>query len=90
MIIKLDMEKTFEWIESSFIRNVLTFYNFPEKLIKLILSCVTSSFLSILVNGRKTEQFQPTRGIHQGDPLSHLYAWNILSNIITTAVNRKA
>ena len=42
----------------------------PPSLIKLIMSCVSSSSISILLNGGKLEPFHPSRGIRQGDPLS--------------------
>ena len=34
------------------------------------MNCISSSSISILFNGGKLDKFQPTRGIHQGDPLS--------------------
>lgn len=35
------------------------------------MSCVTTSFISVLVNGQPTTFFNPSRGgIRQGDPLS--------------------
>eukprot|EP00253_Pinus_taeda_P031297 PITA_31297 len=41
--------------------------NTPDK---WILSLLTSSFFSILINGIPLEAFRPSRGIRQGDPLS--------------------
>ena len=45
-------------------------FNFPPKLTKVIMSCVTSSSISILVNGGALESFEPSRDIRQRDPLS--------------------
>lgn len=39
-------------------------------MISLIMSCVTTTSISILINGSKTQYFTPTRGIRQRDPLS--------------------
>ncbi|GLU11861.1 hypothetical protein SLE2022_285810 [Rubroshorea leprosula] len=70
MICKLDLEKAYDRLEWSFIREALLFFKFPMEIINLIMSMVCSSSISVLVNGDKTESFLPTRGIRQGDPLS--------------------
>lgn len=41
-----------------------------ESFIKLIISCVSSSSISVLFNRGKLDPFLPSRGIHQGNPLS--------------------
>ena len=48
----------------------LSFAGCPLYLIKLIMSYVSSSLISILLNGGKIEPFHPSRSIRQGDPLS--------------------
>ncbi|GKV21520.1 hypothetical protein SLEP1_g31494 [Rubroshorea leprosula] len=70
MVVKLDLEKAYDRLEWSFIREALTFFKFPPKLISLVMNCVSSSTISILVNGNKTDAFLPSRGIRQGDPIS--------------------
>lgn len=70
MIIKLDMEKAFDRIEWSFIKNVIQFFNFLTLLSDLILQCITTISLELLINGRRTSAFYPTKGIPQGDPIS--------------------
>ena len=70
MAIKIDLEKAYDRIEWNFIREMLTLFNFPENLIKLIMNCVTSVSTSLLLNGGSVEPFLPSRGIKQGDPLS--------------------
>jgi len=39
---------------------------------KWIRGCLESSTISVLVNGSPTEQFSPTKGLRQGDPLAPL------------------
>ncbi|OMO73242.1 reverse transcriptase [Corchorus capsularis] len=70
MMLKIDLEKAYDRLEWSFIRETLVFFNFPVHLIKLIMSCICSANLAVLVNGGKSEEFTPSRGIRQGDPLS--------------------
>uniref|UniRef100_A0A2N9G1B6 Reverse transcriptase domain-containing protein n=1 Tax=Fagus sylvatica TaxID=28930 RepID=A0A2N9G1B6_FAGSY len=70
LVIKIDLEKAYDRLEWSFIRHTLTFFNFPAQRIDLIMSCITTSSLSVLVNGDRLEQFFSSRGIRQGDPLS--------------------
>ena len=49
---------------------VLEHFGFPEKMINLIMSCVTTPTTALLINGGKLEAFKPSRGIRQGDPIS--------------------
>uniref|UniRef100_A0A2N9F7H7 Reverse transcriptase domain-containing protein n=1 Tax=Fagus sylvatica TaxID=28930 RepID=A0A2N9F7H7_FAGSY len=70
MAIKIDLEKAYDRLEWSFIRLTLQYFNLPQWWIDLIMSCISSSHLSILVNGEKTDSFAHSRGIRQGDPLS--------------------
>uniref|UniRef100_A0A2N9HXU9 CCHC-type domain-containing protein n=1 Tax=Fagus sylvatica TaxID=28930 RepID=A0A2N9HXU9_FAGSY len=70
LILKLDLEKAYDRLEWDFIREVLTFFKFPPSFVDLVLECVSTSSFSILVNGGQLENFKPSRGIRQGDPLS--------------------
>ena len=70
MAIKIDLEKAYDCVEWSFIRDTLALVKFPKHLISLIMSCVSSSSISMLFNGGALEPFHPSRGIRQGDPLS--------------------
>ena len=70
MAVKIDLEKAYDRLEWSFIRHTLQFFNFPDNWIYLIMSCISTSTLSVLLNGDHLHEFTPSRGIRQGDPLS--------------------
>ena len=70
MAIKFDMRKAYDWVEWVHLENVMRKMGFNERWIKLIMACVKTVSYSILVNGEPQGFIQPTRGIHQGDPLS--------------------
>lgn len=70
MTIKIDLEKAYDRLEWSFIRDTLYLYKFPSHFTSLIMSCVSSSIVSVLFNGSALDPFQPSRGIRRGDPLS--------------------
>ena len=69
-ILKIDLEKAYDRLEWSFICEVLLFFNFPNRVVGLILECVSSYSIFILFSGGQLEVFKPTRGIRQGDLLS--------------------
>ena len=70
MAIKLDLEKAYDHLEQSFISDTLKLFRFPSQLVSLIMSCVSTTSISILFNGGTLDAFQPLRGIRQDDPLS--------------------
>ena len=63
MAIKVDLEKAYDKIERSFIREMLIKFNFPQNLIELIMSRVTLVLTSILFNGGYLKTFSPSRSI---------------------------
>jgi len=70
MAIKLDLEKAYDRLRWTFLKDTLAKMHLPELLIDVIMACVSSCTLNILWNGTPTKTFRPTRGIRQGDPLS--------------------
>ena len=88
MAIKIDLEKAYDKLEWSFIRQMFFRINLPRNLINLIMSCVSSVFTSILFNGGALEPFFPSRGIRQGDPLSP-YLFIICSDFLGKLIEEK-
>lgn len=70
MAIKVDLHKAFDSLDWGFLRQTLSEYNFPRKIIDLIMFCISSSTLQVLWNGEALPEFAPSRGLRQGDPLS--------------------
>ena len=70
MAIKIDLEKAYDKIEWSFVREMLVRANFPPDLRDIIMSYVSTVSISILFNGEALDPIYPSRGIRRGDPLS--------------------
>jgi hypothetical protein len=53
-----------------FLENIMRTMGFTERWIQLIMACVNSVRYQVRFNSEETDVFTPTRGLHQGDPLS--------------------
>nr|XP_017256449.1 PREDICTED: uncharacterized protein LOC108226007 [Daucus carota subsp. sativus] len=82
LILKIDFAKAFDSINWGFLFEVMELMQFDSKWIHWIRKLFDSSRVSILVNGSPTDEFHPTRGLRQGDPLSPL-----LFNLIGEALS---
>ena len=51
---------------------MLVALRFPTHLIKIIMSCITSTSYSLLISGHPLEAFHARRVLRQGDPMSSL------------------
>ena len=60
---KIDLEKAYDKVSWNFLKETLEEFGFPKVSLSLIMSCVTSSNLSILWNGSRLDNFAPTRGL---------------------------
>jgi hypothetical protein len=67
------MEKTFDKIEWDFLLIIMEKLGFHPKWINWIRICIYTSSFSILLNGSPFSLFRPSRGLRQGDPLSHFF-----------------
>ena len=64
MALKLDVSKAYDRVEWTFLQGVMQRLGFPETWIERVMSCVTTTSFSILVNGRTYGNVLPTKGIH--------------------------
>lgn len=60
MAIRVDLEKAYEKLECSFIREVLINAKLPHNLVSLIMSCVSFVSTSILFNGGNIDPIFPS------------------------------
>lgn len=86
MMIKVDLEKAYDRLEWSFIRETLLLTGIEMWFVETIMACVSSSSFQVLWNGEATSTFLPSRGIRQGDPISPYLFTGRFSHIIQDAI----
>lgn len=67
---KVDIQKAFDTVDWSFLREVLIGLGFPMIFVAWIMECVSTASYSISINGGLHGFFTGRRGLRQGDPLS--------------------
>ena len=63
MLIKLDMQASFDRVKLPFLYDVLLTFGFSPKFVDLIKACPDRPWIAPLVNGRPSDFFQATRGL---------------------------
>lgn len=88
--IKIDFAKAFDRIEWPFILLILKNMGFHHTFINWIHQCISTTSLSVLINGTPKGFFKPSRGLRQGDPLSpylFILGMEVLSRMLYRAEN---
>lgn len=89
-MLMLDLEKDFDNLEWFFVYRTLLFFEFPPRITTLIMNRISTSNISVIVNGTQPDYFSPSCGIRQGDPMSlyiFILCMDLLSNYITHEVD---
>ena len=82
MIFKVDFEKAYDSVSWSFLDYMLLRLGFCQKWRRWISACLHSATISVLINGSPSKEFNPSRGLRQGDPLAPLL-FNIIGEGLT-------
>ncbi|MFS7909622.1 putative RNA-directed DNA polymerase [Helianthus anomalus] len=69
-LFKIDFEKAYDNVHWEFLIGVMRQMGFPDRWCNWIYGVLSSASSSVLVNGSPTIEFECTKGIRQGDPLS--------------------
>ncbi|XP_028101025.1 uncharacterized protein LOC114300334 [Camellia sinensis] len=91
IILKLDFEKAYDSLNWEFLWSMMNNLGFGEKWLVWMRSCIATARVSVLVNGSPTEEFQPQKGLRQGNPLSpflFIIAAEALNLLLARAVEK--
>ncbi|XP_068471476.1 uncharacterized protein [Phaseolus vulgaris] len=67
---KVDYEKAYDLVRWDFLLDMLQRLGFHSKWVRWVRGCLELSSISVLINGSPTEEFKPSRGLRQGDPMA--------------------
>ncbi|KAL3534379.1 hypothetical protein ACH5RR_002840 [Cinchona calisaya] len=79
-------------LSDNFLKRVMVRMGFHAKWIYLVMKCLTSVSYSFKINGNVSGYIKPSRGIRQGDPLSHYFSLICtkgLSSLLSQAIGNK-
>jgi len=87
--LKIDISKAFDSVQWPFLLTVLKAINLPDKFVRWIELCIsTSAFWSVQVNGKLAGFFRSDRGLRQGcsfSPYLFFICMNVLSRFLDKA-----
>ncbi|GAU43492.1 hypothetical protein TSUD_92030 [Trifolium subterraneum] len=70
IFLKVDFDKAYDSVDWDFLDFVLGKMGFPMRWRNWIRVCISTSWVSVLIDGSPTDEFKMERGLRQGDPLS--------------------
>ncbi|CAI6370121.1 unnamed protein product [Macrosiphum euphorbiae] len=81
-VLFIDFKKAYDSIHRKSLINILREYNFPQKLVKLIESCIMETFIKIRVGEAETDLISVNSGLRQGDSMSPVLFNLVLEKVI--------
>ena len=71
-LIKMEIRKAYDTLNWDFLKDMMIALNFHTRFVKRVMTCVSSSQYSLIMNGNPLEPFKAKRGVRQGKPMSPL------------------
>ncbi|MFS7930782.1 putative RNA-directed DNA polymerase [Helianthus anomalus] len=87
MFFKVDINKAYDSVNWSFLNSIMAQMNFPSRWRSWVMATLYSARASVLVNGSPTREFDCSRGLRQGDPLSP-FLFVIVMEALTCVMNK--
>lgn len=69
-MIKVDLCKTYDIVDWSFLEEVLRGIGFPTRFSTWVMECISIASFSVSINGCIHGHFNSKRGLREGDPIS--------------------
>jgi len=88
VMFKIDFEKAYDSVDWNFQKITLNNFGFPLKIINIMMSCATSTSLSLKWKGEKLYSFATKHGLRQGDSTSH-YLFVLCMEILLIPIQQK-
>ncbi|KAL9660376.1 hypothetical protein QQ045_025189 [Rhodiola kirilowii] len=85
--VKLDMSKAYDRIEWSFLEKMMLALGFNENWVRKVIMCVKTVTYRVKINDNISEEFKPSRGLRQGDPISP-YLFLLCAEWLTCTVDK--
>lgn len=86
--LKVDIQKAYDSVSWRFLEIRLLQFGFPEKMIRWIMKCISSTSFMLNINGDMHRYFKGNRGLRQGDPISH-YLFTLVMKVLNLIMERR-